>query len=338
MAYAGCFTLALVAGRDPERAGATLRLLTALAVGYAIYGLMMQSTGLRMVLWYDKWAYQDFVTSTFVNKKSYATYAALGLQCCLAALWRQLKHKPKPQPNRRAMVGAWIEQVSRRALFTALTIIILLGTLIMTGSRGGIVAGLGGSLALCMALAVNRRWGWKIWLGVLVPTLVVVLAVGIVSADIVLDRLSAAQVESDSVLRTTAYDVALKAIADRPWQGYGLGSFEAVFRAYRDVTVTEWFEHAHNDYLEAALELGIPAASALGLTIILVLSCCLQGVWQRRRHEAFPALALGASVTVGLHSLVDFGMQIPAVAATYAVILGLGVAQSWGTATRRPRL
>jgi hypothetical protein len=39
-------------------------------------------------------------------------------------------------------------------------------------------------------------------------------------------------------------------------------------------------------------------------------------------------LTVAATALVGFHSIFDFSLQIPAIALTYAVILGLGVAQA----------
>jgi O-antigen ligase len=88
---------------------------------------------------------------------------------------------------------------------------------------------------------------------------------------------------------------------------------------------------AHNTYLENALELGIPAAAMLCLAIALIAVQCFLGVGRRRRDFVFPALACAVSVQVAVHSLVDFSLQIPAVAAAYALVLGLGYAQSWSS-------
>ena len=92
-----------------------------------------------------------------------------------------------------------------------------------------------------------------------------------------------------------------------------------------------WLSHAHNDYLEAVLELGLPAALLLAAAIALMIGCCLKGVRVRKRMEEFPALACAASVVVGLHALADFSLQIPAIAASYAALLGLGTTQSWSS-------
>jgi O-antigen ligase len=148
---------------------------------------------------------------------------------------------------------------------------------------------------------------------------------------VTLDRFEQKRVEVDSTTRLNAYKIALTAIADNPWRGFGLGAFDAAFKMYRDSTVRAWFHHAHNDYLELAVELGVPFALMYLFAVMAAISCCVQGAAKRKRDEVFPILAVAASATVGLHSFVDFSMQIPAVAAIYSGILGLGVAQSWST-------
>ena len=67
------------------------------------------------------------------------------------------------------------------------------------------------------------------------------------------------------------------------------------------------------------------------LSIIWLSVICLRGVWVRRRNWLYPALGFGASVLVGAHAFVDFSLQIPAVAYTYALMLSVGVAQSFPT-------
>ena len=52
---------------------------------------------------------------------------------------------------------------------------------------------------------------------------------------------------------------------------------------------------------------------------------------RRRRNALYPCMGVAASVLVGLHATVDFTMQVPAVAATYALIMGAACSQSWST-------
>ena len=77
--------------------------------------------------------------------------------------------------------------------------------------------------------------------------------------------------------------------------------------------------HAHNDYLEIALELGLP-----GLVLVLLFA-----LWWLRRslavwREDSPFIASGraGSVIIGLvlmHSLVDYPIRSSAIAAIFAI-------------------
>ncbi|MFV3078091.1 hypothetical protein [Niveispirillum fermenti] len=72
--------------------------------------------------------------------------------------------------------------------------------------------------------------------------------------------------------------------------------------------------------------------------MLIILARCAIGLVRRRRNQIFPAVALAATTLLGLHGVVDFSLQMPAVAATYAFLLGLGFAQSFpGEEGKRPR-
>jgi len=58
---------------------------------------------------------------------------------------------------------------------------------------------------------------------------------------------------------------------------------------------------------------------------------CAVGVFVQRRHAGLSAAGLAACVLVGTHAFVDFSLQIPAVAAAFALVLGAASAQSWRT-------
>jgi O-antigen ligase len=86
---------------------------------------------------------------------------------------------------------------------------------------------------------------------------------------------------------------------------------------------------AHNTYLENALEIGIPATVALVLSIGWIVLICYSSVLRHRRAAFLPCLGVAATVLAGAHGAVDFGIQIPAVAATYAAIMGAACAQAF---------
>jgi hypothetical protein len=76
------------------------------------------------------------------------------------------------------------------------------------------------------------------------------------------------------------------------------------------------------------MELGWPAAAALYSGLGLLVLRCLQGLFRQSRSAAYPAVLVSCSVLVAVDSLVDFSLEMPANAATYAILLGVGCAQS----------
>ena len=66
-------------------------MLAAIAVAYALYGLVVQLGGFEMVAWEEKRHYQDSVTSTFINRNSYGTFAGIGLLVICGLLVRAMR-------------------------------------------------------------------------------------------------------------------------------------------------------------------------------------------------------------------------------------------------------
>ncbi|MGE0653216.1 MAG: hypothetical protein AB7P12_15945, partial [Alphaproteobacteria bacterium] len=91
LTYAGVFWLTLQFARERTFADQLLKVLTWIGLVYGLYGVLMHVFGIERVLWFPKWAYEGFLTSTFVNRNSYATYAALGLVCAAAMLLMALR-------------------------------------------------------------------------------------------------------------------------------------------------------------------------------------------------------------------------------------------------------
>ena len=75
----------------------------------------------------------------------------------------------------------------------------------------------------------------------------------------------------------------------------------------------------------------IPAAVVFMAMIAVLAGRCLAGMRSRSRDAHLPAIGFASTVFVALHAVVDFGAQIPAVAISYAVLLGMGWAQSWSS-------
>ena len=162
---------------------------------------------------------------------------------------------------------------------------------------------------------------------------ITVLILGIIelSGTRIMRRLLNQGIEADSRFET--YARTWEAVRDYLYLGSGLGTFQDVFTAYRlELSPGRHvWDKAHNDYLELLLGLGLPAATLVLSGFAVLFFKVIRGFFARHRDSHYAAIAAAACVLIGLHSLVDFSLQIQANALGFALLLGLGLAQSWST-------
>jgi tetratricopeptide (TPR) repeat protein len=210
--------------------------------------------------------------------------------------------------------------------FTAL--VLMLGSVLFSLSRGGLVAFLAGA-GFCLvvrATRASRRAG------------VVLLAAGLLATGGLLLWLSNATVRArvatlwegtaleDS--RVPLWERSLPGLRDFYPFGSGYGTFSLIEPLGRNPGDDErevlhfTYEFAHNDYLEALLEGGV-VRLALSLLAIFWVYRMGARAYRRYRHRSAQGLVLGALAaftTAVVHGAGDFGLHVPAVAVLTAVI------------------
>lgn len=164
------------------------------------------------------------------------------------------------------------------------------------------------------------NWKWSAGLAVLFLVFVGLAMSGPLTQKRVSEKF-AGQPSSRMEIATTT----IEAIQDFLPVGSGLGSFSEVYRTYENPKriVQEYVNHAHNDYLEFALELGL-AGIALIILFLLWWGSRVLRVW-RTDFEGVN-LARAGSVIIGvvlLHSLVDYPLRTSAMAAIFAMACAL---------------
>lgn len=334
LAYGGIFWLSLQYCRSRQRARQVFLALTVAGLGYAAYGLVVEFSGAHMVLWFEKSAYVNNLTSTFINRNSYATYAGLTLLCAIAMFIELFSGAVGDHLSGRERIRSTLDVATGRGWMTLVACPVIATALLLSESRGGFLSTSVGIVALVIAIGATRTVGFRHAFAMAVAVFGIGLVFFLFSGEVTAERLARTDVGSEE--RTAIYDLTLQAIGDAPLLGTGLGTFGEVFRMYRDERVLHVFDAAHNTYLEIALELGLPAASLLVLSIAALFVRCVIGVRTRRRDALFPCIGVAATALIAVHSLVDFSMQIPAVAAAYALLMGAAVAQSWSSRQRPP--
>ncbi|HYN38666.1 MAG TPA: O-antigen ligase family protein, partial [Rhodospirillales bacterium] len=326
--------IALQYCRRAARARQVLLAVTYAGLAYALYGLIVYLSASETLLIFRKPAYFGDLSSTFVDRNAYATYAGLGLLCAtgliLVLITQGINSGGDASPRQRLL--RLIDVAFRRGGLLIAAWLALLVALVLTHSRGGLLSTTAGLLVLLLASASSRTVGRRIvmgFVGLCVAGLAGVLLLG--GEAMLMRMLQGALVLEE---RPLIYARTMEAIGDADSFGTGLGTFEEAFRFYRTSDIIGTYSMAHSTYLENVLELGLPAALALFAVLAAFLIACALGVRRRRRDTVYPCVGLAATVLVGVHSAIDFSLQIPAVAATYMLIMGAACAQCWSS--RRP--
>jgi O-antigen ligase len=332
LSYGLVFILSFQLGQQRERAFNIYRVLAFAGLAYAIYGLITFWGGSGSTLLFKNDAISPDVRSTFVNRNSYATYAGLTLLCAMAWFYQSIVMRRSNQTYDMPMGKQLrIEQFILKTWKPA-TALLLMGTaLILTHSRGGFISTVAASITLLVALNYRQPIGNVRSKAVIGTAIAIAILAFVMSSEVLLERMN--RIDLDGNGRVIVYEQVADSLQYDPNKGHGYGTFSDSFRMFRGEQLTAQYDKAHNTYLENIFELGWPAALLLFSSIAWLGLICISGVRNRGRDWVYPATGLAATVLVGIHSAVDFSLQIPAVSISYACIMGVGCAQSYSSRT-----
>ncbi|MEM6852160.1 MAG: O-antigen ligase family protein, partial [Pseudomonadota bacterium] len=261
--YCSAFWLAFQFAQDRRRARLMLKATALIGLAYAGYGLFTEFSGSQKILFLDKTAYLDSLTSTFINRNSYATYAAFGLIASVGVLIAGFRAAARERRGWRGRAARLIEAGSGRLAVFAIAAAGCASALLLTDSRAGVAsAAVGLATLLGLMFAPNRSQR--------LASLAVFGGAAILGAGLLAlsggDTLSRADATAeDFSTRLAVYQTVWQMIRDAPLLGVGYGAFADAFPAYRDgyAGYLFIFDKAHNTYLQAIVELGWPASLLL---------------------------------------------------------------------------
>ena len=315
LGYGMLFLLVLQVGANARRALLVLRLIFFMVAAYAAFALVELRQLGDTILGMPKWTYLGSATGPFVNRNSFATFLAFGLVVGVALMADEFAQAAR---NRLPVSQLVVQAISLLLICTAL---------LLTGSRMGTVAGAAGCFWVLAVAASKARigpGGWLVRVGLLG---VVVVALYVVFGTAVLERVG--KLGEDADLRSALYQQVLGMIATRPWLGFGGGSFEYAYPLFQHPPVASdlvW-DKAHSTYLALWSELGLAAGSILPLIIAIIGVTTTIRLFKSERDLAIYAAVGGVIVTAAVHSLVDFSLEVQAVAYLFIAILALGMAR-----------
>jgi O-antigen ligase len=191
-------------------------------------------------------------------------------------------------------------------------------------------------LACIGALYAVRHARRKLSLVLGVLFLLLLIAAMLIAGQFLMQRLLPLLNSEDNslVAHLIVWKAALRIIFGNPFMGIGLGAFQDAYNLYADTTLPFVIDKAHNDFLEFAAGVGLPAALLWWSSCLLIAGRCLFGAIRRHKNRIYPAAAAAAAILMAIHASVDFPLQIPAVSLMFSVIMGVGYAQAFSSRVR----
>ena len=357
--YITVFFLCLLLVRDSARLDLLMSVLVWSGLFQAIVGVFLFSIGAHYRLFFVDIIHEN-VIGTFVNRNHFAGYMEMTLAVGIGLMIAKLGRGGPGHSGWKARVVAALTFVMSPKMRLRLMLVVMVIALVLTRSRMGNSAFFSAMLIVgVITIVLSRRTAPATATLILSLVIVDVFVIGTwVGLDKVVTRLnrteivaanantnrsaatngvaastsSAAQTQTEAPSpqeesveqRSLPAKYSLAMIKQFPAFGTGAGSFYNSFNRYRSPEITEYFDHAHNDYIELMCDLGI-GAWLLFLVTGITLWQALRAMRVRQLSIARGA-AFGTAMSIvalAIHSSVDFNLQIPANALTFVIILSL---------------
>ncbi|MCM8791029.1 MAG: O-antigen ligase family protein [Candidatus Omnitrophica bacterium] len=272
--------------------------------GLSLYGLLQYFGVFDKSWWYPP----QFLAATYVNHNHFAGYLELVIPVALSIAVRR--------KSEDIVYG----------LCLAAAIVVMSAALLLTQSRGAWIS-LGASIAIMLMAMLRSEMSLAKKSLVVACLLLAVLALLYFSQDVVTTRLETlsgvSSGEDVSGGRLKIWQGAMGMIKARPLLGVGISNFDSGFYRYRPTGLNVRVVYAHNDYLQAATEMGLVAPVFMVWIFALTVSAGL-------KKDAGP-YAFGCAtgvLSLAIHGLVDFNFHITANMIVFVIWIAITMGES----------
>jgi hypothetical protein len=318
----------LAAMRLSAAHAALLLLIMATFAGLeSLLGLMQVGAGsIESILYLGNKTAYGAATGTFVNRNHLAAMLAMTLPVMVGLLAFSMR------PGRRRLKRhIKSEVIAQRAMLFASAVLVLL-CILFTRSKAGIASAFVGLVCSAIVLVRARaasegtsRTRTATFVVVAMAGMSIILAV-IIGISPILERFKPGETGLLGDSRITMYAATFRAALEFLPFGSGLSTFAYVFPRFQVGPGFGGFvEFAHNDYLQAFMELGLAGPIIILLLLTAYIRRMVELLW-REGGRSFTLLQLGAGLgllPMILHSLFDFALHMPANAMWFATLAGV---------------
>ncbi|SMP51694.1 O-antigen ligase [Neorhodopirellula lusitana] len=271
---------------------------------------------------------------TFLVRNHGADFVGMALFCALGLLHYLQNHKGSSGDSAYVVSGGWHQVLNHPGLLALGLLVVWLAVgLICSNSRGGWTSF---AVAFVAAVLAWKRKGRPRQLGRIVGFLVIAIgAMLVVQAVGLLDRFEE-RVDDLSVDRVMAdgrwelWKDSIPALLHFLPLGSGLGTYGYAILPFEPTPSRGWLPNAHQQYLEAIVEAGVPGLLLIGGFLWVAgratVSLCQSD--RTREKQALGIAGLGTLLFQALHAFTEFGLLMPANLLTACVLIGAAVASS----------
>lgn len=332
--YLAILFLTLTLTNSEKRLKQLVYTMIIVGVIQAIYGSLLVLTGTDHLFFTSKKSV-GIATGSFIYKNHYANFIMMTLSLGVGMLVANLSISRR-QNLKRTLVS-WVDTLFSAKALLRIGLIMMVIALVMSRSRMGNTAFFA-AMTFCSLYALvfmkNKTRG-LIWLfGSLL-----IIDIFIVSSWFGLEKLKE-RLEATSAVAETRDEVVLyglELVKQHPLTGTGAGSFYSSFQSIQGSGVKLFYDFAHNDYLQFAIEFGLPMTILLGFMVLWSFWHAQLALRQRRRSlmKGVGFAAMMAIIGQLIHISVDYTLQTPANAIYFIVILAMAWISRYLPATHR---
>lgn len=334
-AFACLFVLTAAWARDTRRVLFLLGSITLMGCLVAAQGLVQYLTWNGRIYWVRK-VPPSSAFGPFVNHNHFAGYVEMIIPVAIALGFYLFEHKRHRGASRtgRLDVREWLSEDGGSRIgpnLGALTLfgaVLLIVTLCFSVSRGGIFSTLASGAVLFTLLwrrIEGRILKWLVIIGVPIVAASLILWIGVGPIQTRFGELEEPSNEASIQSRVTVWRAMVDHLPAFAWVGSGLGSFEHSFAPFTPAGSASRWDKAHNDYLQMAWETG-----AVGSVLVFLgLWVFVRRYWvpaTRSRSGRLDVLRIGVAaslLSMALHSVIDFNLQIGANGFLFVVLCAL---------------
>ncbi|GAB4057307.1 O-antigen ligase [Uliginosibacterium sediminicola] len=334
LCYLGAFVLVQLILRNESDVLWVLVTLVFSGVLQSLIAILLFASKAEYKYFFMQFTQGERVSGTFANWDHLAGYLEMCLSLGIGLMLSHSSGSAVGRSSLRDRVVAALKFSLSVKMLVRLMLIVMVIALVLTHSRMGNAAFfisllLVGTCGMFANKKIRKSAFWLVLSLIVVDVLIVGQWIGVerVVQRIQGTALSAENARGEETLeqRMLPARQSLPALMERPWLGFGGATFYTVFPRFKQQNLPPYYDHAHNDYIEIAMDTGFSGLSMLAMLVLLTL-WRLRIFWSATQPRLNRGVAFGVSMAILcelIHSFVDFNFQIPANALTFTVVIAL---------------